>query len=230
VTVPVVTLPVVTVSASTYVIDMPGWRVIARRAGTTVLLVSLLPMCVFYATMSAFGLRPAVLVTVCWYYAGVLLNVVRHKPVLAAALLGAGLLSIRAVVMFVTGSTFVYFLQPVAGTIATATVFAATALAGRPVLDRIAHEFCPFPEDLSVRLRKARFFCRLSFVWSITYFFNAAATVWLLTSSSVTGFILLKSALSPVVTFVALLASYLVFRIAVRHEDVSIRWGAAATS
>jgi hypothetical protein len=207
------------------VIDMPGWRPIVRRAATTVLLASLLPTAVFYVSMSMFGLRVAVLTTVAWYYVGLLLKLVRHKPVLAAAVLGAGLLSIRAVIMFITGSAFLYFLQPVAGTVATATFLAVTALAGRPVMDRLAHEFCPFPAEVSVRLRKARFFSRLSLVWSITYFINAAGTVWLLTNSSLTGFILLKSALSPMLVLAAIVASYLVFRFTVRHQHVVIRWG-----
>jgi len=214
----------VTASASPCVIEMPGWRPIAKRVATTVLLVSVLPMAVFYLSLSVFGLRTAVLATVGWYYAGLLLNVVRRKPVLAAALLGAGLLSVRAVVTFLTGSAFVYFLQPVAGTLATATFFAATAMAGRPVLDKLAHEFCPFPEELSIRLRKDRFFSRLSLVWSVTYFINAAGTVWLLTSSSLTGFIVLKTTLSPAVTIVAVVTSYAVFRVTVRHQNVSIRW------
>jgi len=65
---------------------MPGWRPIAKRASTTVVMVSLLPMAVFYGSMSLFGLRTAVLTTVGWYYAGLLLKVVRRKPVLAAAM------------------------------------------------------------------------------------------------------------------------------------------------
>jgi uncharacterized membrane protein len=207
------------------VVDMPGWRPIARYALTTTLMVSLLPMAVFYAAMSLFGLRAAVLTTVGWYYAGLLLKLVRRKPVLAAALLGAGLLSIRAAVTFMTGSAFLYFIQPVACTVATATVFAATAIAGRPVLDRLAHEFCPFSDELSTRLRKARYFSRLSIVWSMTYFVNAAGTVWLLTTSSVSGFILLKTVLSPVVTVIAVVASYLVFRVTIRGQNVKIRWG-----
>lgn len=211
-------------SAEPYVIDMPGWRPIAKRVGTTLLLVSLLPMAVFYTTLSLFGLRTAVLVTVGWYYAGMVANVVRRKPVLAASLLGAGLLSIRAVVTFITGSAFMYFLQPVAGTIATATFFAATAIAGRPVLDRLAHEFCPFPSELSMRLREDRFFSRLSVVWSLNYVINAVGTVWLLTSSSLTGFIVLKSTLGPAVTITAVAISYLIFRFTVRHQNVSIRW------
>lgn len=211
-------------SAGAYVIEMPGWRPIAKRVGTTLLLVSLLPMAVFYTAMSLFGVRTAVLATVGWYYAGMLLNLVRRKAVLAASLLGAGLLTIRAVVTFVTGSAFMYFLQPVAGTIATATFFAATALAGRPVLDRLAHEFCPFPHELSMRLREDRVFSRLSVVWSLNYFINAVGTVWLLTSSSLTGFIVLKSTLGPAVTVAAVGLSYLIFRFTVRHQNVSIRW------
>jgi hypothetical protein len=206
------------------ILEMPGWRPILRRVATTMLIVSFLPMAVFYATMSLFGLRIAALAAVGLCYAGLLLTLARGRPVLAAALLTAGLLSIRAVVMFFTGSAMLYFLQPVAGTLLVATVIGVTALAGRPVLDRLAHEFCPFPQDLSTWLRQRRFFTRLSAVWSMTYLFNAAGTVWLLTNSSLGGFILLKSVLSPAVTVCAVLASYGVFRLTVRNQNVRIRW------
>jgi len=203
---------------------MPGWRPIAKRASTTVVMVSLLPMAVFYTSLSLFGLRAAVLTTVGWYYAGLLLKVLRRKPVLAATMVGAGLLSIRAVITFLTGSAFIYFLQPVAGTLATATVFAATALAGRPILDRLAHEFCPIPADTATRLRDARFFARLSVVWSMTYFLNAAGTVWLLTTSSLTGFIVMKSVMSPALVIAAIVATYLLFRRTVRGQNVVVQW------
>lgn len=206
------------------VIEMPGWRPIAKRVGTTLLLVSLLPMAVFYTTLTLFGLRTAVLATVAWYYAGMLANVVRRKPVLVAGVIGAGLLSIRAVVTFLTGSAFLYFIQPVAGTLATAGFIAATAFLGRPVLDRLAHDFCPFPDELSTRLRQARFFTRLSVVWSLNYVINAAGTVWLLTTSSLTGFIVMKSTLGPAMTVLAVTMSYLIFRFTVRNQNVSIRW------
>lgn len=211
-------------AGSTHVIEMPGWRPIAKRVVTTLVMVSLLPMAVFYTAMSLFGLRTAALATVGLYYCGLLLKVMRRKPVLAAALLTAGLLSVRAAVMFLTGSAFVYFLQPVAGTILLATTIAATALTGRPVLDRLAHEFCPFPEELSTRLRKARFFTRISMVWSISYFINAAGTVWLLTTASLGGFIVMRSVLGPVVTITTVAASYLYFRVMIRGENVRISW------
>jgi hypothetical protein len=169
-------------------------------------------------------LRAAALATVGVYYAGMLLKLLRRKPILAAAVLTAGLLSIRTVVMFLTGSAFVYFLQPVAGTVALATVIAASALAGRPVLDRLAHEFCPFPVELSAQLRRQPFFARLSGVWSMAYLINALGTIWLLRTMSVGGFVILKSVLGPALTIIAVAASLLYFRVAMRNQHVQIRW------
>ncbi|HEY2042453.1 MAG TPA: VC0807 family protein [Jatrophihabitans sp.] len=211
--------------AARHVVDMPGPRAIARRALGTLLVVSILPMAVFYTSYAVGGLRAAVGVTVAWYYAGLLWRVGRRKPVLGAALLGAGLLTIRAVVMFWTGSAFLYFLQPVAGTVATATAIAATALTGRPLIDRLAHDFCPFSPALSERLRENRFFHYASALWALTYFINAAGTVWLLSRSSVGGFLMVKTVLSPMLSASTLLLTYLTFRWMMRKEGVQIRWG-----
>jgi hypothetical protein len=216
-------------ASAAQVIDMPGWRPIVKHVLTTLAIVSLLPMAVFYVTMSMFGLRAAALATVSLYYGGLLLKIVRRKPVLAAALLTAGLLSIRTAVMFLNGSAFVYFLQPVAGTVAVATAIGATAVAGRPVLDRLAHEFCPFPAELSARLRKSQFFTRLSIVWAAAYLINAAATVWLLRTVSLGGFVVLKSVLGPTLTITAVVASLLYFRVAMRNQNVRIRWACPAS-
>jgi hypothetical protein len=211
-------------SSAPHVIDMPGWRPIIRHAAGRMFLVTLLPMAVFYGTLSLFGLRAAALATASLYYAALLSRLVRKKPVLAAALLAAGLLSLRTVVVFCTGSTFLYFIQPVIGTMAVATLFAATAIAGRPVLDRLAHDFCAFPDELSVRLRQARFFNVLSVVWATTYTVNAVGTVWLLTNASLNGFILFKSVLGPTITIAAAAASYLAFVMTMRRQNIAIRW------
>lgn len=217
-------------SCPPHVIDMPGWRPIAKHALRTMFVVSLLPMAVFYTTMALFGIRAAILTTVAWFYAGLLLKALQGKPLLGARVLGAALLSVRAIVMFVSGSAFLYFLQPVAGTVAVAALFAATAAAGRPVLDRLAHEFCPFPAELSERLRGTRFFSQLSIVWSMTYLMNAAGTIWLLTNASLSGFVLIKSVASPVFTISAVAASYLMFRVTIQRQGIHIRWNDVATA
>jgi uncharacterized membrane protein len=203
---------------------MPGWRPILRQVLTRTVLVSLLPMAVFYLTLSSFGVRAAALVTAGLYYAALLSRIIRRQPVLAAALFAAGLLALRTVIVFMTGSAFLYFLQPVAGTVAVATAFAATMLAGRPLLERFAHEFCPIAPELAEQLRSAQFFDWLSLVWTVTYGINAVGTVWLLTTSSLHGFIMMKAFLGPLLTCIAALTTYLTFRSAIRRRNIRIEW------
>jgi hypothetical protein len=216
-------------------IEMPGWRPILRQVATRVLLVSLLPMAVFYVTLSLADVRAAALITAALYCAGLVTRALRRQPVPAVAVLGAGLLGMRTVILFCTGSTFVYFLQPVAGTVAVATTFAATALAGRPVIERLALDFCPLPPQLVTHLRSARFFNWVSLMWAISYGINAAGTVWFLTTASLGNFIIVKSVLGPMLTSVASVASYLVFRRTMRQRNVRVRfanhqgWAAAST-
>jgi len=204
-------------------------RAIAAHAGRTVLVASLIPTGIFYLVMSLISLPFAIASTVAWYYGVLLSRVVRRRPVVGAAMIGAGLMSLRAIVVFWTGSTYLYFLQPVAGTVATATAFALTALAGRPLIERLAHDFVPVPPALSERLRAARFFDYTSVLWSLTYAINAAGTVWLLSSSSLGMFLLLKSFLGPVLTASAVSVTYLLLRRLLRREGVHLRWTAPAT-
>ena len=63
-------------------IEMPGWRPILRQVLTRTAIVSLLPMAVFYTTLSLFGVRAAALVTAGLYYAALLSRLIRRKPVL----------------------------------------------------------------------------------------------------------------------------------------------------
>jgi uncharacterized membrane protein len=207
------------------VIHMPHWQVIARQALSNVIIVSLVPMGLFAAVHALAGLRPAVVAVAAWYYAGILFRLMRRQPVLGVVALGAGLLTIRTAVTFVTSSATIYFLQPVASTVATATVFAATALAGRPIIDRLAHDFCPLPPELSDRLRQRRFFNAVSVVWAVTYIVNAAGTIWLLTSASINGFVMIKSVMGPALTALAVVTSYLLFRRLARREGFEVRWG-----
>lgn len=217
-------MPPLAADRSARVIEMPGWRPILRQVMVRVLLVSLLPMAVFYTVLNLYGLRAAAVITAFLYYAGLLARFVRHQPVLTAALLTAGLLTLRTVMVFMTGSAFLYFLQPVAGTVAVATTFAASAFAGRPVLDRLAHDFCPISNELAGELRRARFFDWLSLVWATTYGVNAVGTVWLLTNASLNGFLVVKAVLGPVITLLAAATSYLLFRTTMRRRQVRLRW------
>lgn len=208
----------------THVIDMTPPAAILARAASTLLVASVIPMGIFYAAMSLFGLHAAIGATLAWYYGGIIRRLVRRRPVLGAAVLGTGLMTLRAMITFWTGSAFLFFLQPVAGTVLTATTFAVTALAGRPLLERLVHDFVPLPPSLSERLRANRYFSYTSALWCVMYLTNAVGTVWLLTNSSLGGFLLLKTLLSPALTGTTIGISYLLLRWLLRREGVRLRW------
>jgi hypothetical protein len=213
---------------SACVIDMACPAAIARHAGKTLLVASVLPSTLFYLTLTTVGLSWAIAVALTWYYGVLLTRRLRARPVVGAAMLGAGLMTSRAIVAFWTGSAFLYFLQPVAGTVATATSFAVTAIAGRPLIERLAHDFVPVPGALSERLRRARFFHYTSVLWSLAYAVNAIGTVWLLTYSSLGAFILIKTLLSPLLTGTTVAITFLLLRRLLRREGVHLRWASAA--
>lgn len=207
-----------------HTIDLAPPSVLLKHAARTVLFATVIPMALFYLALSMSGLKVAVAVAAGWYYAGVLIRIARKRPVMGVAMLGAGLMTVRALVAFWTGSAFLFFLQPVAGTIATATALAITALAGRPLLEGLMHDFVPMPSPLKQQLRANRFFGYSSMVWSLIYFVNAAGTVWLLTNASLRGFLVMKTLMSPVLTGIAVGVTYLLFRLLLRRDNVRIRW------
>jgi hypothetical protein len=218
----------VSVPSGNCVIDVAHPTALLRHAGKTVLVASAVPSALFYFTLSLAGLPAAIGAALGWYYTVLVARHVRKRPVVGAAMLGAGLMSMRAVVALWTGSAYLYFLQPVAGTVATATSIAVTAMAGRPLIERLLHDFVPVPEPLSERLHRARFFHRTSALWTLTYVVNAVGTVWLLTNASLGSFVLIKSFMSPVLTSCAATVTFLLFRRLLRREGVSLRWAPAA--
>jgi len=208
----------------THVIDMAHPSAIALQAGKTVLVASAVPMALFYTTLSTAGFSAAIIVTLCWYYATVLVSVVARRRVIGATLLGAALMTVRSVVAFWTGSAFLYFLQPVAGTVVTAATFVVTAVAGRPLLERLLHDFVPVPPALGRRLRDCNFFHWASAIWAAMYVLNAVMTLWLLRDASLGLFVLFKTVLSPVLTFSTAGVTYLLFRGVLRRERIRLRW------
>ena len=138
--------------------------------------------------------------------------------------LGTLLLTIRTVISLVTGSAFLYFAQPLVGTIAIAVVLLVSALAGRPFTQRFAHDFCPIDPEILARPRIHRFFRQISVLWAATLLLNSGLVLWLLLSSSLHAFVLERTAVSWGLTAVAITLSILGFVAAMRRDGVTVRW------
>ena len=103
--------------------------------------------------------------------------------------------------------------------------FLASALAGRPLAERLARDFCPFDPEAASHPLLRLFFLRLSWLWAFTSLVNAAVTLWLLLTQSATTFVLVKAALGPLFTTATLAIAVTWFRVRMRREGLHLRFG-----
>jgi len=142
-------------------------------------------------------------------------------------LLGTILVTLRTVIAFVTGSSFLYFAQPTAGTVAISLVLFGSAIIGRPFTQRFAHDFCPMDPEIMRRPPVRRFFIRISVLWATILMLNAGLVFWLLVSSSLRSFVLERSAVTYGLTAVAIFFSITRFVATMRRDNVSVEWARA---
>ena len=171
-------------------------RAAARRGLPGIIEASLVPAAIFLLTSSFFGARMAMLAVL--FYAGAAFLWRRHRgrtmPTLVVVTLCA--LAVRTLVGVASGSTFAYFVQPIATMVAIATVFVLSVVLGRPLVAHIAHDFCPISPDVAKRPAVIELFAGLTVLWAVAQLVTAAATLTLLLSLNTTLFVVLK----PVVT------------------------------
>ena len=95
------------------------------------------PALIFYVFLLRAGPGPAMVSVLVWSYGAVIRRLVgghRIPSILMLAVLG---LTVRTIVGFTSG-TFMYFLQPVVGTLVLAAVFLGSVFVGRPIIGRLA--------------------------------------------------------------------------------------------
>jgi hypothetical protein len=155
-------------------------RAVVRRSGPHFIEASVVPGVLFYACLIAFGLTAAYLVALAWAYGAVAVRRARGRSVPPLLLLAVIGLSVRTVVAAISGSAFVYFLQPVLSTLAMSAVFLISVLIGRPLIATLAHEFWPItPEDAACP-GVSRLFRNLTLLWAGINLATAVATLTLL--------------------------------------------------
>jgi hypothetical protein len=184
------------------------------------------PAALFYATLSFVGFRGALIAAMVWSYAAAGRRIVCRQRVPALLALGLCLLTARSVVAFFTKSAFLYFAQPTAGTIIVALLFFVTALTGRPLVERLAHDFCPLDDRLMDRPVIRRFFLRVSFLWSVVLLANSGFVLWLLVTSSLHAFVIERTLVTWVSMGTGIAISTWWFVRAMRRADITVRFGA----
>jgi hypothetical protein len=191
---------------------IPRLRVMARHAAPNVVVGTLAPTALFLLGLRLLGVWGAIVLGVVWVYGVIAVRLLRRGRVPGLLLLGAVTITARTVIALATGSVFLYLLQPSLGTALVAVAFLASVPAGRPLAERLAHDFVPIPPDILADGRVKRFFVRVTLLWGCAHLLNAAVSVWLLLSQSIGVVVMARTATSLLVTGSAILVSTLWFR------------------
>lgn len=174
-------------------------RVVGRRGLPSVIEATLIPALLFYVVFRTVGPLLAMLTVLSWSYGAVLRRLLSGHPIPGILQLAVVALTVRTVVGIASG-TFMYFLQPIATTVALALVFLGSFVFGRPVVARMASDFCPLAPDVVTRPAVARLFSQLTLVWAGVHLLSAGTTYALLVSLPTPTFIALKTVVSLAIT------------------------------
>ncbi len=104
-----------------------------------------------------------------------LLRFVSRQRIPGVLQLAVAGLTVRTIVGLL-GGTFMYFLQPVATTLALSLVFLASLWWGQPLIARMASDFCPLESEISGRPAVVRLFSGLTLMWAAMHLLSAGTT------------------------------------------------------
>ena len=205
-------------------IQVPAPRAVARHALPQLVESTIGPAALFYVILTLLGLRGALLATLAWTYLALARRLLTRRHLPGMLLIATGLLTLRTATALATGSGFVYFLQPTVGTFLVATAFLISVPIGKPLAERLAKDFCPLDPSLFKRPYVQRFFLRISLLWTLVFFVNAALGLWFLLSQSLGNFVVLKTTVSLLVIAAAIAVSTLWFRRILRGQGLALCW------
>jgi intracellular septation protein A len=203
---------------------------VARRGGPKVIEATLIPGVLFYVCLIWGGLGLAYLTAVSWIYACVARRWVQRRPVPPLLVLAAVGITVRTAVAIWSGSSFIYFMQPILGTVATGGVFVVSLIIDRPLIGRFAGDFWPITREMAENPRIMSLFRGLTVLWAGVNLATASLTLILLLSLPVTTFVAAKQLSGLGITLVAITVTIMwSHRIACREGIVRAPSRAAVT-
>jgi uncharacterized membrane protein len=179
---------------------------VGRRSLPSLIEATVVPAVLFYVFFTTLGPISAMLSVLVWSYGAVIRRLLTGHGVPGILQLAVIGLTVRTIVGILSG-TFMYFLQPVATTLALALVFFGSLMFGRPMIARLASDFCPLAPDIATRPGVVRLFSGLTLLWAGVHLLSAATTFTLLVSLPTPTFVAVKSLVSLAITISAIVAT-----------------------
>jgi hypothetical protein len=205
-------------------IELPRLRELAKRAAPQVIEATLIPLGLFYVALWLLGPKGAICTALGWTYLALLRRIwcrERLPGVLVIAALG---LTARSVVALASGSSglFVYFLQPSLATALVGGAFLFSVPLGRPLAEKLAHDFVPMPPAFFKGPKVRQLFVKISLLWALVSLINAAATITLLLNVPIATYLAAKTGVSCALTLGGILLSSWWFRRGLRRHGADL--------
>jgi hypothetical protein len=175
-------------------------RGVAVRSVPHLVEATLIPTALFYVAWFSVGRWGAFVAALLWAYGALARRVLLRRRVPGVLILALVALTVRTGIALVTGSTFVYFVQPVVGACVVAAVFFGSAVANRPLVARLASDFYPLTPEVADRHGVRRLFRHLTLLWAAVNLVQAVAAFTLLMTLPVTGFVAANSVVALAIT------------------------------
>jgi len=181
----------------------PHLRDVLVRVAATVVTAVVVPAAILWAVLQVSDFPAAVIGALAWTLAAVGWRWATHRPVSGLLMLTSVILALRTALALATGSTFLYFVQPVFSDLTVAALFLGSLCCARPLVSRLAPDFCPMNAEDSARPEVRLLFRRLTLMWGLVILVKASVTLWLLNALSTSNFILIKGGTITLLTLAA---------------------------
>ena len=129
---------------------------VARRGLPNLIEATVIPAVMFFVVVKTINAPVAMAAVLVWAYVAIMRRSSRI-PIPAILVLATLGLTVRTLVGLVSESTFGYLISR-ATTVAPAVLFLGSVVIGRPVIARLAHDFCPLAPEVAARPAVLRLF------------------------------------------------------------------------
>lgn len=194
---------------------------VARTCGPHLVEATIIPAVLFYACLVGVGLDAAYLAALAWSYSALCCRRLCRRPIPPLLVLGVIGITLRTLLAVLSGSTFIYFLQPVLGTVGMGIAFLVSVAMGRPIVGKLAAEFWPIAPEVASRPPIRALFRRLTVLWAGVHMASAAMTLALLLCLPLATFVALKQVCGLGLTGVGIALTIALSRRTARREGLA---------
>jgi hypothetical protein len=201
-------------------IQRPPLGTILRHLTLAILVANVIPSVLFYICLQLGNIWLALTSALMWCYGALAWRMSTGRAVSGLLVLTLIGLTGKTIFAFVSGSTYLYFMQPALTEVGVALLFAGSLLTARPLVARVAGDFYPMDDDLHSRPRIQQLFWRLTLLWAVIVGVKAAVSLWLLATVSTTTYATIKSVVAPSTAVLGAAVTVLISLHAARREGL----------